>query len=328
LRDRFLSIVQAILQQYDIPENREVEYLGGAGGFSGAQIWKIGTSQRTYCLRRWPPSHPDRTRLDWINLVLSHALNQDCPFVAAPIESVTGQPYVSVSGFFWELSPWMPGEASFENDPNDVRLENAMTCLARFHLASAQVNLGFLKSENATTRFSALKNAPQLVNELSQKPVESHSAAVSQLRQVVLSKGAGFAQSSALNLEPFTDAVFPTQPVIRDVWHDHVLFTGDEVTGMVDFGAMQLDNVALDLSRLLGSLVGTQPDRWPTAIEAYSKLRPLSGKEVEFIYALDQTAAFLGGLNWLKWILLENRSFESPEHVDKRLRYLIQRLSS
>jgi hypothetical protein len=35
----------------------------------------------------------------------------------------------------------------------------------------------------------------------------------------------------------------PQFPVVSNLWHDHVLFTGNEVTGIVDF-AMRLDSAA------------------------------------------------------------------------------------
>lgn len=128
-------------------------------------------------------------------------------------------------------------------------------------------------------------------------------------------------------IAPFTEDIFPNQPVIRDVWHDHVLFTGDKVTGLVDFGAMQLDNVALDVARLLGSLVGDQQERWQYAIEAYSKIRNLSDKEIQFSIVMDRVATLLGSLNWLKWILVERREFESMADVERKINFLLARWS-
>ena len=34
--------------------------------------------------------------------------------------------------------------------------------------------------------------------------------------------------------------------------HDHVLFDGDRVTGIIDFAAAKVDHVAADLARLFG----------------------------------------------------------------------------
>lgn len=326
LRVKRLSIAKTILSHYAIPEVKSVDYLGGAGGFSGAQIWKVSTSGRMFCLRRWPLSSPDQGRLDWINLVLAHVSSQGCPFIAAPIESNSGRAHVQIGGFFWELSPWMPGAATFEQDSNDERLENVMTCLAKFHLASAQVNLGFQPSKNAAERFRSLENAGSLLEKVRAVDSRQQPECVERLRRIVIDKGVGHASQLARTLEPLTREVLPVQPVIRDVWHDHLLFTGNTVTGIVDFGAMQIDNVALDLSRVLGSLVGHQPDRWAAAIEGYSKTRQLSSPEMELVYTLDRSAPFLGSLNWLNWILLEDRRFESPDHVEKRIRHLIGRL--
>ena len=315
-----MSIVQSILQKYDVPEIRKTEFLGGAGGFSGAQIWKLKTSDQNYCLRRWPLSHPDRQRLKWIHLVLVHASSNGCSFVATPMETNSGERFAHQDDYLWELTPWMPGKAEFEQDPNSVRLENVMTCLAKFHLASAQVNLDFQKSTNAASRLATLREAGSLIEQI-ERSAETELASVHHLRTMVLRQGAKRAAELAGLIAPFVDQVFPVQPVIRDVWHDHVLFSGNEVTGMVDFGAMQMDNVALDLSRLLGSLVGNQSHRWQTAIDHYSKLRPLNPNETEFVFALDQCATFLGSLSWLKWLLIDRRCFESSEQVEKRVRH-------
>ncbi len=328
VRVKRLSIAKTILKQYAISEVKDLDYLGGAGGFSGAQIWKVNTSTQTWCLRRWPLSHPDRERLDWINLVLAHASSHDCPFVAAPIETKSGERFVHAGSFFWELAPWMPGIADFERDPNDRRLQGVMSGLAKFHLASAQVNLGFQKSRNAAARLLALQNAGAQIENLGRANTEHELECVQHLRRIVVGKGVAYANQLAGRLEPMTREVFPVQPVIRDVWHDHLLFTGDVLTGIIDFGAMQIDNVALDLSRVLGSLVSHQPDRWQMAMDFYSKYRQLSPKEIRLVFDLDQSAAFLGGLNWLNWILLEGRSFESADHVEKRIVHLILRLEA
>lgn len=323
-----LSITELILEKYELPPIKDLEYLGGAGGFSGAQLWKITTVDfKQYCLRRWPRSHPDRERLDWINLVLIHAVANGCVQVAVPIESRRGQRYVQQSEFLWELAKWMPGVADFSSDPNPERLENAARTLAQFHLASAQVQLDFRKSPNAQSRHESLQQSAALLSSIEQAPGVTEIPSINFLRELVVKKRQMFANQLASQLEPFLNEIFPVQPVIRDVWHDHVLFTGNEVTGVVDFGAMAIDNIALDLSRLLGSLVADQPERWELAIQAYSELRPLQPREIEFAMALDRCSAFLGSLNWLKWILLEGRSFESTDAVEKRIVGLIARLS-
>lgn len=333
-----MSIANAILTQYQLPPIQRVEYLGGAGGFSGAQLWKVHSQQSAsgearpgcaedFCLRRWPLHHPDLDRLQWINLVLVHVVSNGCPEIAVPREANSGQRFIAQEGFLWEVAPWMPGKADFASDANEERLSNVANVLARFHLGSAQVNLDFRNSPNAKSRYDALTSAGELIAVIEKTTKQSSTPCVNFLRELLIRLGVETANKLAAGLEPFVGEVFPVQPVIRDIWHDHILFTGNQVTGIVDFGAMQMDSVALDLARVLGSIVGDQPQRWNTALEVYSQTRPLQQREIEFAFALDQSASFLGSLNWLKWILIDQRSFEVDADVEKRISHLIGRLS-
>ncbi len=42
------------------------------------------------------------------------------------------------------------------------------------------------------------------------------------------------------------------QPCLRDARPEHFLFEGDQLSGLVDFGAMAVDSVVGDLARLIG----------------------------------------------------------------------------
>ncbi|MFK7769420.1 MAG: phosphotransferase enzyme family protein [Mariniblastus sp.] len=324
-----MSIVHSILENYKLPAIEEAEYLGGAGGFSGAQIWKIRTSGQSYCLRRWPPSHPDRQRLEWINLVLVHVSNNGCPEISVPINDKSGNRFLQRFNFFWELAPWMPGTADFDLEPNDNRLANAMDCLARFHLASAQVNLDFRPSPGIESRIRQLNDVPKSLSRIGRSAMgaSDHGLPTSLflLRDKVVSQGAQLARELHQQLSPFQKISVPVQPVIRDIWHDHVLFSGDVVTGLVDFGAMQMDMVDMDISRLLGSLIGNEVARWDGALDAYRSVRKLP-IDFDCILALDRCAVLLGSTNWLNWLLVEDRKFESPESIDRRVTHLLNRI--
>jgi homoserine kinase type II len=118
----------------------------------------------------------------------------------------------------------------------------------------------------------------------------------------------------------------PLQPCIRDVWHDHILFTGDQLSGIVDFGAMRRENVAADLARLLGSLVGDDQENRAIGLAAYADIRPLSAAEETLVDVYDKSTVLLSGMNWLRWIFLEGRRFDRLKIIANRLEAIAVRL--
>ena len=120
----------------------------------------------------------------------------------------------------------------------------------------------------------------------------------------------------------------PLQPCLRDIWHDHVLFTGDIVTGLIDPHAARSDSVATDLARLLGTLVGDDRRGWDSGLAAYQEVRPLSAAELAMIELFDQSGVLLSGMTWLDWHLLQGRVFKNREGVLARLRSIAVRLKN
>ena len=113
------------------------------------------------------------------------------------------------------------------------------------------------------------------------------------------------------------------QPVIRDIWSDHVLFDAEprsRVAGIVDFHAAAIDTPATDLARLLGSwrspggAAGLPlPDRWPEPLAAYDRIRPLEDRDRQRIGFLHAAAVLCGLDNWFRWIVEEGRDFAGWE---------------
>jgi Ser/Thr protein kinase RdoA (MazF antagonist) len=98
------------------------------------------------------------------------------------------------------------------------------------------------------------------------------------------------------------------QPCLCDVWHDHLLFTDDRLTGLVDYTSIKRDHVAVDLARMLGSLVADDDDGWRTTLAAHRSVRPLSAEEAALARALDRTGTVLGVANWLRWLYADAAS--------------------
>jgi hypothetical protein len=90
---------------------------------------------------------------------------------------------------------------------------------------------------------------------------------------------------------------------------------------------MRDDSVAVDLSRLLGSLVGDDDQGWLHGLQVYQQIRPLSRAEYELIGTLDSSTILLSGMNWLRWIYVDRRLFDDKYQVSSRLNQIAARLS-
>lgn len=118
----------------------------------------------------------------------------------------------------------------------------------------------------------------------------------------------------------------PLQACVRDLWHAHLLFQDDAVSGIVDFGSMQVDCVCADLVRLLGTMVDSSVSKWRIGLDAYQHLRPLTANERRMMVAYDISSILLSSVQWLRWMCDEQRSFEDTELVSHRLQSLLTRL--
>ena len=90
----------------------------------------------------------------------------------------------------------------------------------------------------------------------------------------------------------------PVQPCLCDVHGEHVLFTGDAVTGLVDFGAVKVDHVAVDLARLLGDFTRND-DLFAFGLNAYRAAGGLIDRPLDYVQLLDWTGAVCGIVSWL-----------------------------
>jgi len=129
-------------------------------------------------------------------------------------------------------------------------------------------------------------------------------------------------------LEPWRRVGVPVQFCVCDVWHDHVLFSGDVITGLIDYDSAKPDNVAVDLARLLGSLVGDDADAFARGLAAYEEVRPLNADERRLVPLLDRTGVLIGITNWLRWLYFDGRVYDDRPAVARRLAALVTRAES
>jgi Ser/Thr protein kinase RdoA (MazF antagonist) len=330
-----MSEIDAILSHYAAagPFVR-IEPLGNAGGMSGAQFWRLTTPRGTLVLRRWPMEHPTLERLRFIHAVLDHAARNGVTYLPVPIATRDGRTFVDHGGFLWELAPWLAGDADYERSPSDAKLQTAMMALAEFHLATAsfQLDLSTIAKPQAAGAPAITKRLERLraltgggIAELSRAIDDATWPEFAALSRQFITALPRAIPPVIAKLEPIAEVSLPLQPCIRDIWHDHVLFSDSRVTGIVDFGGVEIDTPATDVARLIGSLAGDVAGSWTTGILAYSEVRPLSRAESQAIPALDAAGIILAGCNWVRWICLEDRRFESGPQVLERFRKITSR---
>jgi homoserine kinase type II len=263
--------------------------------------------------------------------VLLHVVSSGLSVVPAPVLERSGLSYVESSGRLWELTPWLPGEASFRLEPTPSKLRSATRTLARFHVAAAG-----LQSPAARGLAPSFVERRDFLFELTSGGLERIAAAIvtgdcPELAERGRRLVALFPRAAPLvarQIQQVARVQVPLQACIRDIRHDHLLFQGEEVSGVVDFGALRVDSVALDLASLLGNLVGDAQESRTLGIAAYEQVRKLSSDEKSLIGVLDAGSVLLAGMNWLRWIYLDQRRFHDRDKVVTRLDGIIARLET
>lgn len=309
-----------------------MQSLGVTGGFSGAVIWRVSVAGNELCLRRWPQVHPSLTGLLAIHGLLEHTALAGCDIVPVPMVTRYGETHFVHEDHLWELTPWMPGEASLASHPSSEKLVAAMNTLARFHHAAASYRFDASVPHEAPApglqeRLAIIHNLQQ--GELEQLWRETRAAQASDLRDLAFELLEGISRTLdpvAKYLEQIVSTPLPLQWCLRDIRHDHLLFTNEQVTGLLDFGAVAIDSVAGDVARLLGSIVNDQPKSWQAGIEAYDAQRALSPAERLAIVGYDQGGLICSATNWVRWLFVEGRSFPQIHALHDQLVWLRDRL--
>jgi Ser/Thr protein kinase RdoA (MazF antagonist) len=320
---------QDVLREYGItkwaPAANALAALGNRGGFSGARLWRLETDAGPFCLRLWPADGPTPARLAWIHQLMRAARDAGLSFVPAVFPTSQGQTWVARGGRLWELTSWMPGKADFHGFPSPARLQAACSSLARLHSAWASVS--------QIDRCPAIARRLERAQEWSNWVQSGWQPAFEQTQDAsvklwaeraweLLSDGMDSISSA---LVAWADRSFALQPCLCDVWHDHLLFEGDTLTGLIDYGGVKVDHVAVDLARLLGSMAGDDAGLRALGLRAYSQVRSLSWEEDALVTILDRTGTLIGLATWLRWLYREKKAFENMPDVAQRLKELVSR---
>jgi Ser/Thr protein kinase RdoA (MazF antagonist) len=299
-------------------------------GFSGAAVFRVESEIGSLCLRRWPPEPMTARRLAGIHRLLGEVYRSGLAMIPVPLLTRSGETVVDTRGELWQLEPWMPGKADFHDNTSDKRLDEIMTTLARFHIAAREASSDSRSDDCPPTlpeRLQILRSTQQEMPRIEQS---LRTEPISRFRKVASRIALQIREHSSrieFILRHASRQTVPVLPCLRDIWHDHLLFEGDELTGLVDFGAMRVDTVAADLSRLLSSLFPLNSMQWSSALSLYEKERPLTDAERNLIPVLAESGTLLSGTQWLRARYVHHAEFDMSRVCD-RLESISDRLES
>ena len=314
------------------------------GGFSGATVYRVDSQDgQPYAIRSTPLSVclPElRTRA--LHRLLRAVSSDGVSVVPVPIQPAWSriislrepdaiqldESWVQLDSNHWQAEPWKAG-APVGPEMTGEHLQSALHCLHLFHESAARAGAAigpnkwfFLTSYVSPGLMRRLQIAAELSGGLLQSLKTSATADPDpQFRALALRIGESLAawlpwllnRLTQLSEQPFT-----LQPVIRDVWRAHVLFTGNEVTGLIDFNAAATDHVCLDLSRLFRSWFGSDVQKIRDAARQFSLLRPFSHIERTLLEVFDASTVLLSPVTWLR------RRFESDDRTPCRPEILLR----
>jgi Ser/Thr protein kinase RdoA (MazF antagonist) len=261
-------------------------------------------------------------------------------FVPNIVRHKDGQFIVRMEDRLWQVESWMAGECDGQQ-PRPKRVESACSALAQLHLSwpkvaagpcpAIQRRLDVIAEWNVFVRLG--QNAPSTPL-LSPSRGRRENSGGSLPDQTALPKALVSAAYEALQrglpelpdlLRPWQDKELERQYCLCDIWRPHVLFVGDRVSGIVDYGSVKVDHVASDLARLLGSWIGDDRQLWDAGFEAYASIKPLRAEEKALAMVLDRSGTILSIANWLLWLWRDQKAFDNPSLAAERLSWLVER---
>lgn len=297
--------------------------IGNAGGLSGARLWRFDSATGPLLARQWPDGS-DRDHVERVARWLKRA--DRLGFIPVPIHGRDGRSVQPSEGTFWTVEPWKPGSAV--QVPSQEQARSAFESLARFHKSMGEITPNAI-SPGLTSRVGEIDGLiARDILQWGRIVARATPGKTRDLAQQWLANAARSAPAILQEARPFAMKTMPIQPVIRDARPEHILFEDAKVTGMVDFGAMGIDAVSTDFSRLIGEWFTTDSSLRNVAIEAYSSQRPLTQIEESAILIFERTAALLAGARWLRWGFVEPRQFEDPSAIERGLSRAVRRIES
>ncbi len=307
-----------------------------SGGFSGACVFRVNDSAGAgFALRRTPfaEAMPAERYCELVSLLIDVSLS-GCAIIPVPLRhrpKTTGiaeippsprfanvdlsQTRIRTPEFVWQMEPWMPGEP-VQGPPASRQVECTLEALALFHKTAAESV--HARGNNQSMRV-AKEHSPGLLRRI-EIAAELSNGMLARFIKATASEPDPDFRSCAKRLcaaleywlpwltKQLTEVArlsYQLQPVIRDLWRPHVLFTDERITGIIDLNAMATDHVGLDVTRLFRSWFGADTERIREAMALFCTQRSLDPTESQLLQAFDATTVLLSPVTWLRRRFIE-----------------------
>jgi Ser/Thr protein kinase RdoA (MazF antagonist) len=318
-------------------------------GLSGAPVWLVhdAANEARFVLKQVLANQVSEL-VAWRHALLFHLHASAADLVGCPrlvrktVPGADSWPTVldTAGHGRWQLLHWRPGAAI--SQPTRSEVAAAVAAVARLHQAAARFAIPW---PGQSGKGWAVRTAQLAALAADGWPVTRHPPTTDLQRTVapVAEQAAAIfadcgGHDTALRWAAMQPPPLPVQPVLRDLWWGHVLFSAASpgqrhVTGVIDFDAAGVDTPATDLARLLGSLQlhGGNPDMvlaaaWPEAVAAYAATARPPQTFWDWVQRYHDTAVVCGLAQWCCWILAEARVFPHTVTVTGRITALLRGL--
>jgi Ser/Thr protein kinase RdoA (MazF antagonist) len=289
-------------------------------GLSGAAVWRgvDEQGQAVAVLKRWPPSMTN-SRLSRIHQWLQQAGH--LPFAPQVLQWAEGGSWRIYQGHCWDLSRWQAGQPRW--CPTWPELRRACQAVALLHSAWPTVATG--SCPGVSHRWQWLTLAPQILTRLDdlRRRYPQWEPLWERIRSVLHRHLPPLKQAlqSILHLEASLQVCW------RDLRQEHLLFVngleGPQISGIIDYGAADIDHPAVDLARLLGDYAAASPEPmrvFAEGLAAYEEAGRTLGPWRETVPLLHQTGTLAAIIRWLQRLY---QGLESP----LQLSVVLQRLT-
>ncbi len=315
---RLHQFLHELIAEYPeaVRPSSQVNPLGSGGGNSGSQLFRWSSLNGEILLRGWPVGvGPDRVQTIHAWIAAANSLS----FVPQPIRTRRSITRITRGGRVWQLEPLLPGESIPTSDWDESLVRCALGALARLHACLAVFRTQTAPSPAVSARLAEIHWLMSGGFSTLQDAVTGASDpnSVAALRWIAWARRL-IGKIDADLRKVATESV-SIQPVLRDARPEHFLFTSGRLTGLVDYGAMDLDTPWVDLARLFLEI----PDgpRRRMALDAYEQQWNSAMDGQRLLLPLTTAADLLVGAHWIRWHFVERRHFEDEHTIVNGIRF-------